>query len=87
MPLELFLYSKAACEPCQHAEVLLASLASRHQCVCHVIKIDGDAELLHRYGARVPVLEHRHRIISESGVVRAEVEGWLNQHSKQLPCR
>lgn len=83
MPLELFLYSKEQCEPCAQAEAIIASvLANGYDCVCHTIKIDGDQELLHRYGARVPVLQYGNTIISELGVDNAQLQTWLEQHCK-----
>ena len=49
---ELFLYSRASCCLCDQ----LGEALQRRGLVYHVIDVDTDPELRHRYGARVPVL-------------------------------
>ena len=49
---ELFLYTRADCSLC----ILLRDSLDRHGLIYHTIDVDGDPELRHRYGARVPVL-------------------------------
>ena len=49
---ELFLYSRASCYLCDQ----LGEALRRRGLVYHLIDVDTDPELRHRYGARVPVL-------------------------------
>ncbi len=54
--MEFILYSRESCGLCHdfvhHLDSLLEGLEYR----CHVLDVDSDAELVHRYGARLPVL-------------------------------
>jgi hypothetical protein len=50
--VEFFLYTKSGCSPCVSFRAELDADGVRY----HLIDIAGEPELLHRYGARVPVL-------------------------------
>lgn len=49
---ELFLYSRASCSLCDR----LGESLDRRGLAYHLIDVDTDPELRHRYGARLPVL-------------------------------
>lgn len=51
----LRLYTRAGCGLCRRAEDLLRAHAPQAQ--LELVDIDGDEELVRRYGVRVPVLE------------------------------
>lgn len=50
--IELFLYSRAGCTPCEEFKARLDSQGLQY----HIIDVDTDPELKYRYGARIPVL-------------------------------
>jgi glutaredoxin len=52
---EVVVYTRARCGLCHRAEALVAREAARAR-VRHV-DVDGDEELVRRYGVRVPVVE------------------------------
>ncbi len=54
--IEFFLYSRESCHLCHEFRDRLDSLLEGHDYRCHVLDVDTDAELAHRYGARLPVL-------------------------------
>lgn len=54
--LEFFLYSRATCHLCHDFHARLDALLSGHDYQCHVLDVDTDPALTHRYGARLPVL-------------------------------
>jgi ABC-type uncharacterized transport system ATPase subunit len=61
MKRELFLYSKSDCVLCDS----LKSELDTNNVPYHLIMIDNDLELIHRYGARVPVLEAGNTLVCE----------------------
>ena len=78
MSRELFLYTRANCELCQvmHAE-LQDVIQSKHVSV-HLVDIDNDADLVHRYGARIPVLVAGKHEICEVKLDRDALEAFLS---------
>jgi glutaredoxin len=74
MTKELFLYSKSNCSLCDKLKTELDNLNLSY----HVIMIDDDAELLHRYGARVPVLEAGNKLVCEGHYDQETVAMYLN---------
>lgn len=50
--MELFLYTRMQCHLCDE----LRSELDKQGLSYHLIDIDSDPELVHRYGARIPVL-------------------------------
>ncbi len=50
--IELFLYSRAGCTPCEEFKARLDAQGLHY----HIIDVDLDPELKYRYGARIPVL-------------------------------
>ena len=56
MTTEIFLYSRRECHLCEELHLALEALIADYDAICHCIEIDGDPELMQRYGARVPVL-------------------------------
>lgn len=58
---ELFLYVKPDCGACEDFKSSLDKMGLNY----HVINIDVDPELRHRYGARIPVLVANDREICE----------------------
>jgi glutaredoxin len=51
----VLVYTRAGCGLCRRAEDLVAREARRAE--VHHVDVDGDAELVARYGVRVPVIE------------------------------
>lgn len=49
---EFFLYGKTDCSACDEFKSRLDEEGISY----HLIDIDGDPEMMHRYGARIPVL-------------------------------
>ncbi len=58
---ELFLYSKPGCSACDKFKARLDEYSIPY----YLIDISQDPELLHRYGARIPVLVAGNREICE----------------------
>lgn len=54
-PVLLRLYTRAGCGLCQRAEHLIAAEARGAR--LELVDIEGDDELVRRYGVRIPVLE------------------------------
>jgi hypothetical protein len=55
--LSILIYSTSHCHLCEQAESLLAYLSSKHPISWTKVEISEDAELLERYGTRIPVLK------------------------------
>lgn len=77
--IEFFLYSREDCHLCHEMKRDLETLLQGSVHRCRVVNIDGDAELIHRYGARLPVLVAGGREICESGFNRAAVRHYLEE--------
>ena len=56
MTPQLKLYTKPGCHLCEQVEADLAQLLSRHPHSLELVDITADAELMRRYGERIPVL-------------------------------
>src|SRR5438132_4634698 len=56
MTPRLKLYTKPGCHLCEQVEADLARLRSRHPHSLELVDITLDAELMRRYGERIPVL-------------------------------
>jgi glutaredoxin len=69
--IELFLYIKPECNACEAFKSALDERGFAY----HVIDIDTDPELKHRYGGRIPVLLANDREICE---------GRFDPHSLQI---
>ena len=54
--LTLYLYSTSACQLCEQAEAVLASVQWPTAIAVEVVDISETDELLQRYGKRIPVL-------------------------------
>lgn len=54
--VEFVLYSRESCKLCHDFLSQLDSLLLGYHYQCHVLDVDSDSELVHRYGARLPVL-------------------------------
>lgn len=54
-PVRVRLYTRQGCGLCQRAEAAVAAL--HRGVVVEVIDVDTDADLVERFGVRVPVLE------------------------------
>lgn len=54
--MEFILYSRESCRLCHAFLSQLESLLDGHDYKCHVLDVDSDGDLVHRYGARLPVL-------------------------------
>jgi len=78
--LEFFLYSRNECELCVELEKELAEFLQGIDYKCHVIDIDSDPELQHRYMARIPVLEAGNELISEYKLNRDKLKQYIKKH-------
>lgn len=75
--IEFFLYSSETCHLCHDFKQRLDTLLDGYVHHCRVVNIDGDAELAHRYGARLPVLVARGREICELDFDEAAITRFL----------
>ena len=55
--LSILIYSTSHCHLCEQAESLLSYLSSKHPISWTKIEIIEDAELLERYGTKIPVMK------------------------------
>lgn len=55
--LSILIYSTSHCHLCEQAESLLAFLLSKRKITWAKVEISDDAELLERYGTKIPVLK------------------------------
>jgi hypothetical protein len=76
---EFVLYSKSECPLCDEFLTDLKKLLGPVDYTCHVINIDTDPDLKHRYGARIPVLVAEGRELCEQVFNRATVEAYLGK--------
>jgi glutaredoxin len=53
---EVTIYSRSGCHLCEVAHQSLVELQGQADFTIHEILIDGDAELIERYGEQVPVI-------------------------------
>jgi thioredoxin reductase (NADPH) len=74
---EFFLYSSVNCHLCHDFKQRLDTLLDGYGHRCRVVNIDGDAELTHLYGARLPVLVAGGREICELGFDEAAITRFL----------
>ena len=65
MSPEVFLYTRSDCELCHIMSAELEEYVRNGQLILRHVDIEGDAELTHRYGARIPVLVSGNREICE----------------------
>lgn len=77
--IEFFLYSRESCHLCDVFKEKLDSLLQGQGHRCRVVKIDGDPELLQRYGARLPVLVARGKEICESGYDETAIRAFIEE--------
>jgi hypothetical protein len=77
--IEFFLYSSETCHLCHDFKQRLESLLQGHGHRCRVVNIDGDPELTHRYGARLPVLVAGSREICELGFDEAAITRFIKE--------
>ncbi len=76
---EFFLYTRDDCSLCDEMIAGLENLLSGYTYKCHVIKIDNEPELEHRYGARIPVLEADGNILCENRINDSSILQYLAQ--------
>ena len=72
------LYSKRDCSLCDEMERELLTLLEPSEAKLRIIKIDNDAELMHRYGARIPVLATANTEICEIKLDVRAVQAFLS---------
>lgn len=81
--LEFFLYGRKDCQLCDEMKGELDDLMSGCQYSCHMIDIDSDPVLQHRYGARIPVLQLANEELCEIRLdkdkVRARLDTYISQ--------
>lgn len=79
--MEFFLYSRESCHLCHEFQRELDSLLAGYNYRCHVLDVDTDAELAHRYGARLPVLESQGLEICEQGFDAEAILEFVRRHT------
>ena len=72
-PLPLVLYTRADCPLCDEMKAEIARARLGRDCALTEVDVDGDPELLLRYGRSVPVLEIGGRAAFEGRCTAAEV--------------
>jgi hypothetical protein len=72
-PARLTCYTKAGCCLCDQAHKALDRLAARGLATAEYIPIEGDADLMARFGTRIPVVMLDDRVLAEGKVS----EVWL----------
>ena len=77
MSRELFLYSRENCELCDKMHSELQAMLEDQDVLLHTVDITSDAELLHRYGARIPVLVAGNREICEIKLDTSALQSFL----------
>jgi len=83
--IEFFLYSRESCHLCHEFKRRLDSLLKGPNHRCRVVDIDGDAELGHRYGARLPVLVAAGTEICEGVFDEAAIRAFIKEQ-EDLPA-
>lgn len=78
MNRELFLYGRNQCELCQQMHNELQQWSDENDITVYMVNIEGDLELTHRYGARLPVLAAGDREICELKLDHAALESFLS---------
>lgn len=77
-PLALVLYTRASCPLCDEmkAEIVRADLGNRLGVRCEVreVDVDGDPDLVARYGQSVPVLEIDGRAVFKGRLTAEDLE-------------
>ncbi|MEX2523874.1 MAG: glutaredoxin family protein [Gammaproteobacteria bacterium] len=79
--VEFILYSRESCRLCRDFTAQLDSLLSGHDYTCHVLDVDSDSDLVHRYGARLPVLVGNGIEICESRFDADAIMAFVRQYS------
>jgi hypothetical protein len=77
--IEFFLYSSETCHLCHDFKQRLDTLLEGYNYRYRVINIDGDGELIHRYGTRLPVLVAGGREICELGFDEAAITRFIKE--------
>ena len=80
MGVELVLYSGKACGLCDQMLARLEPLLQAHQASIRVVDIADDAELMHRFGTRIPVLLCHGEILCEGHLDPDLVAQSLRRH-------
>jgi len=81
---ELILYTAKGCQLCEEIKKQLELPLARNNVVCHIIDIDGDLELQHRYAARIPVLVSGNQEICEGVLDVLALESFLLDDERQI---
>ncbi len=74
-PVTLTCYTKAGCCLCERAEATLRRMERRGRVRVQFVPIEGDPELLARYGQRIPVVFLGDEVLAEGKVS----EIWLGR--------
>ncbi|WP_235041768.1 glutaredoxin family protein [Vreelandella profundi] len=76
--IRLSLYTTQGCHLCTQLETLVATLTNQRVWLHH-IEISDDAELVERYGTRIPVLMDSRGDELERGFELARLSAWLRE--------
>lgn len=76
----MVLYSRKACGLCDEMLAQLEPLLHSHQASIRVVDIAGDAELMRRFGMRIPVLLRHGEILCEGRLDSDLVAQSLRRH-------
>lgn len=77
---ELFLYTSKDCKLCSEMQETLEKILPARGLSCHLIDIEGDPDLKHRYGARLPVLVGGNKEICEVVFDREALESFISDN-------
>lgn len=80
MTRELFLYTRKQCDLCTHMHRELRDILTEDDVIIHLVDIEGDGELIHRYGARIPVLVAGNNEICELKLDRQALDSYLSSN-------
>jgi glutaredoxin-like protein DUF836 len=78
---ELFLYTSKDCKLCSEMQEKLEKILPPRGISWHLIDIDDDPELKHRYGARLPVLVGGNKEICELVFDPEALESFISDNS------
>jgi Glutaredoxin-like domain (DUF836) len=78
---ELFLYTSKDCKLCSVMQENLEKILPARGISCHLIDIEDDPELKHRYGARLPVLVGGNKEICELVFDSEALESFISDNS------
>lgn len=78
-PVVLTVYGRSGCHLCDEMKAGLEALQAGRTFAVEVVDVDSDADLVRRYGERVPVLAHGTRELCHCRLETPAVTAYLSQ--------